>query len=137
VARLTRQLDGIPLAIELAVSRLTILSLDQLEAGLNQRLRLLAGGHRTAPNRQKTLRATIDWSYELLSDEEKVILRRLAVFGGGCTLEAAEVISVDLGRDQPELMDLICPSNIRVSCGGQIDHPSQSMAVQHRCGRPS
>jgi non-specific serine/threonine protein kinase len=107
VARVTRQLDGIPLAIELAVSRLGVMSVEQLDAGLNQGLRLLSGGYRTAANRHKSLRATLDWSYELLSDVEKVILRRLAVFAGGCTLEAAESVSVDVGPNEPDLLDLL------------------------------
>ena len=107
VARVTRQLDGIPLAIELAVRWLSVMSLDQLDSELNQRLRLLTGGQRSAPSRQKTLRATLDWSYELLSDKEKIILRLLAVFAGGWSLEAAEAVSVDLGHDRAELLDLL------------------------------
>src|SRR5262249_46981371 len=80
ISRVTRQLDGLPLAIELAVSRLSVMSLDQLETGLNQRLRLLTSGYRTAANRHTSLRATLDWSYGLLSEAEKILLRRLAVF---------------------------------------------------------
>jgi non-specific serine/threonine protein kinase len=107
VARVTKRLDGIPLAIELAVARLAVMSVDQLDSGLNQRLRLLTGGHRTAVHRQKTLRATLDWSYELLSNAERIILRRLAVFAGGCSLEAAEALTVDLDSGQDDLLELL------------------------------
>ncbi|MGE5377369.1 MAG: adenylate/guanylate cyclase domain-containing protein [Bacteroidota bacterium] len=86
------RLDGIPLAIELAASRVRVLSPEQIAARLDDRFRLLTGGSRTALPRQQTLRATIDWSYSLLSDQEKALFRRLAVFVGGWTLEAAEAV---------------------------------------------
>jgi predicted ATPase len=84
------QLDGIPLAVELAAARLNGLSAEQLAAHLGDRFRLLTGGSRTALPRQQTLRATIDWSYELLSEPERRLLRWLSVFVGGWTAEAAE-----------------------------------------------
>jgi non-specific serine/threonine protein kinase len=101
-----QRLDGIPLALELAAARMKLLSLEQISARLDDRFQLLTGGSRTAVPRQQTLRATIDWSYDLLSEEERRLLRRLAVFTGGCTLEAAEqVCSVDSnGGDTLELL---------------------------------
>lgn len=92
VAQLCVRLDGIPLAIGLAAARIRALSVDQIAQRLDDRFRLLTGGSRTALPRQQTLRALIDWSYDLLSDEEKTLLRRLSVFAGGWTLEAAEAV---------------------------------------------
>src|SRR5205823_933603 len=85
-------LDGIPLAIELAAARVRALPVEQIAARLNDRFRLLTGGSRTALPRQQTLRALIDWSYDLLSPPERVLLRRLSVFAGGWDLEAAEAV---------------------------------------------
>jgi predicted ATPase len=82
----------LPLAIELAAARTKALSPDQILARLDRRLPLLSGGPRDAPQRQRTLKATIDWSYELLSDEEQRLFARLAVFAGGCTLAAAQTV---------------------------------------------
>ncbi|MEV6427982.1 BTAD domain-containing putative transcriptional regulator [Nocardia sp. NPDC051463] len=90
MARVCRALDGIPLAIELAAARLRTMSLDQLANRLDDRFRLLTGGSRTAIPQHRTLRAVVDWSWELLSDAERIVLRRLAVFSGGASLEAAE-----------------------------------------------
>lgn len=92
VALLCRQLDGLPLAIELAASRVKLLRVGQIVARLDDRFRLLTGGGRAAPPRHQTLRALIDWSYDLLSPAEQRLLRRLSVFAGGFTLEAAEAI---------------------------------------------
>ena len=89
-ARICRALDGMPLAIELAAARLRTMSLDQLADRLDDRFRLLTGGSRTALPRHRTLRAVIDWSWELLSDPERAVLRRFSVFSGGGSLEAAE-----------------------------------------------
>ena len=86
------RLDGIPLALELAAARVKVLSLDQLAKRLDDRLQLLTGGSRTASARQQTLRGTIDWSHDLLSDPERTFFRRLSVFRGGFTLEAAEAV---------------------------------------------
>jgi predicted ATPase/Tfp pilus assembly protein PilF len=93
VAQLVTRLDGIPLAIELAAARLKALSVEQVAERLNDRFRLLTGGSRTALPRQQTLQALIDWSYDLLSEAERALLRRLSVFAGGFSLEAAEVVS--------------------------------------------
>jgi predicted ATPase len=92
IAQICRRLDGVPLAIELAASRVRMLPVDQILARLNDRFEFLVRGPRAALPHQQTLRATIDWSYNLLLDEEKVLLRRLAVFGGGFTLGAAEAV---------------------------------------------
>lgn len=95
LARVCRALDGMPLAIELAAARLRTLSVDQLAARLDDRFRLLTGGSRTALPRHRTLRAVVDWSWELLTDAERAVLRRLAVFAGGASLEAAEYVCAD------------------------------------------
>jgi len=92
VARLCRQLDGIPLAIELAAARVRSLSVEEIDNKLDNRFRLLTGGSRTALPRQQTLRALIDWSYDLLNVQEKTLLRRLSVFAGGWTLKAVEQV---------------------------------------------
>jgi predicted ATPase/class 3 adenylate cyclase len=90
VVHVCQRLDGIPLALELAAARVNVLSVEQISVRLDDRFRLLTGGSRTALPRQQTLRALIDWSYDLLTDTEQALLRRLAVFAGGWTLEAAE-----------------------------------------------
>ncbi len=95
VAQLCERLDGIPLAIELAAARVRSLSIGQIVARLDDRFRLLTGGSRSALPRQQTLQALIDWSYDLLSEPEQVLLQRLAVFVGGWTLEAAESVCAD------------------------------------------
>jgi non-specific serine/threonine protein kinase len=107
VARVCHRLDGIPLAIELAAARVTVLSLEQIDCRLNDRFRLLTGGSRTAVPRQRTLRATVDWSYDLLSDSERQLLRRLSVFAGGWTMEAAEEVTSGHGSEPEEVLDLL------------------------------
>jgi non-specific serine/threonine protein kinase len=92
VAEITARLDGLPLAIELAASRLKVLSPESLLSRLGQRLTLLAGGARDLPERQRTLRGTIEWSHDLLGPEERRLFSRLAVFNGGWTMEAAEIV---------------------------------------------
>jgi predicted ATPase/class 3 adenylate cyclase len=92
IAQICRRLDGIPLALELAAARVTVFSAEQIASRLDDRFRLLTGGSRTALPRQQTLRALIDWSYDMLSDEERALLRRLSVFAGGWTFEAADAI---------------------------------------------
>jgi predicted ATPase/serine/threonine protein kinase len=90
IGRLCERLDGIPLAIELAAARVKVLSVGQILERMEDRFRLLTGGDQTALPHQQTLRATLDWSYGLLADEERAMLRRLSIFAGGWTLEAAE-----------------------------------------------
>jgi non-specific serine/threonine protein kinase len=97
IVRICRQLDGMPLAIELAAARTSLLSLSQIEARLKHRFQLLSGGHITLP-RHQTLRATIEWSHDLLSEAEKILFRRLSVFAGGWTLEAAEWVTSEERR---------------------------------------
>ncbi len=92
VTQICERLEGIPLAIELAAARVRALSVEQIAQRLTDRFRLLTGGSRTALARQQTLQATIHWSYNLLSEEEAALFRRLSVFAGGWTLEAAEVV---------------------------------------------
>jgi predicted ATPase/class 3 adenylate cyclase/predicted negative regulator of RcsB-dependent stress response len=92
VTDICRRLDGIPLALELAAARVRVLPAEKIATRLTDRFRLLTGGDKTALPRQQTLRACIDWSYELLSEPERALLRRLAVFAGGWTLEAAEAV---------------------------------------------
>lgn len=100
-----RRLDGIPLAIELAASRTKVISLDQIAARLDDRFRLLTAGARTALPRQQTLRATIDWSHELLDASDRVLLRRVSVFAGGWTVEAAETICADEDLEIWDVLD--------------------------------
>ena len=102
VAQICQRLDGIALAIELAASRVKMLKVEQIAARLDGAFRLLTGGSRTALPRQQTLRALIDWSYNLLSEEERTVLRRLSIFMGGWTLEAAESVC-----DNPNTLDLL------------------------------
>jgi non-specific serine/threonine protein kinase len=103
VTEICRRLDGLPLAIELAAARARMLSPADIATRLDDRFRLLVGGSRAAPRRQRTLQATIDWSHALLSDPERVLLRRLSVFAGGWTLDAAEAVG---GTDDlPDVFD--------------------------------
>ena len=92
MARVCRRLDGLPLAIEFAAARVRVLAPAQVARLLDDRFRLLTGGSRAALPRQQTLRATLDWSYALLAEPERALLRRLGVFAGGWTLEAAEAV---------------------------------------------
>ena len=93
VVEICRRLDGIPLAIELAAARVPLLSVQEIAMRLGDRFRLLTGGRRTALPRQQTLQALIDWSWDLLTDDERRLLQRLSVFAGGCTLEAAAEVA--------------------------------------------
>ncbi len=107
VAQLCIHLDGIPLALELAAARIRFLSIEQINARLHDRFKLLVGGNRTALPRQQTLRATLDWSYDLLTDEEQHLLHQLSAFAGGWTLEAAEQVCVGEGMADCEVLDLL------------------------------
>jgi predicted ATPase len=107
LAEVVLRLDGIPLALELAAARLRMMSVEQIAARLNDRFRLLTGGSRTALPRQQTLQALIDWSWNLLDGRERVLLRRLSVFSGGWTLEAAQAVVSDDQLDEFEVLDLL------------------------------
>jgi predicted ATPase/class 3 adenylate cyclase/DNA-binding CsgD family transcriptional regulator len=107
VARICRRLDGIPLALELAAARTRALSLEQLAGGLDDRFRLLTGGARTAVARQRTLLASVQWSHELLDEDERTLFRRLSVFAAPFGLEAAEAVASDEAIDSLEVFDLL------------------------------
>jgi non-specific serine/threonine protein kinase len=107
VGHVCRRLDGIPLALELAAARVRALPVEQLAVRLDDRFRLLAGGSRAALPRQQTLRAAVDWSYALLPEAEQVLLRRLAVFAGGWTLEAAEAVCAGDGLAPENVLELL------------------------------
>ncbi len=120
IADICRRLDGIPLALELAAARVAVFSPEAIASRLDDRFRLLTGGSRTALERHQTLRALIDWSYDLLSDEERRVFRHLAVFAGGWTFEAAEAICSEL--------DVLGPLTLLV-------HKSLVMVEEHAEGR--
>ncbi len=107
MVRVCRALDGMPLAIELAAARLRTMSIDQLANRLDDRFRLLTTGSRTALPRHKTLRAVVDWSWELLTDAERTVLRRLSVFSGGASLEAAEVVCAGDVVEREDVLELL------------------------------
>jgi predicted ATPase/DNA-binding winged helix-turn-helix (wHTH) protein len=110
IAAICRHLDGIPLAIELAAASAAALGIAQVSAGLRDRFALLTRGRRTALPRQRTLRATLDWSHELLPETERRLLRRLAVFPGGFTVDAATAVMADAGLDAATVAD--CVANL-------------------------
>ncbi len=107
VATICRRLDGIPLAIELAAPRVKALSVEEIASRLDERFRILTGGSRTALPRQQTMRALIDWSHDLLSDREQAVFRRLAVFAGGWTLDAANAVCSDEAIEAWDVLDLL------------------------------
>jgi predicted ATPase/class 3 adenylate cyclase len=107
VAQVCRRLDGIPLAVELAAARVKVLPVEQIASRLNDQFNLLTGGSRTALPRHQTLRATMDWSYDRLLQKEQVLLRRLSVFAGGWTLEAAGAVCSGKRLKADEILDLL------------------------------
>jgi predicted ATPase len=107
VGQVCRRLDGIPLAIELAAARVGMLTPSELARRLDRRFRLLGGSQRSAVERHQTLRAAIDWSYELLSDAEKLLLARVSVFAGGFTLEAAEAVTAGDGLEADAVLEVL------------------------------
>src|SRR5260221_7784043 len=124
IAGICRRLDGIPLAIELAAARAAALGVDGLAAQLDDRFRLLSGGRRTALPRHQTLQATLDWSYELLTEPERVVLRHLAIFAGGFTMQAAGAVAADGEIAPSEVVDsvanLVAKSLVTADVGGAI-----------------
>ncbi len=107
VVEICRRLDGIPLAIELAATRVKAMSVEQIAARLDDRFRLLTGGGRTALPRHQTLQAALDWGHQLLSDGERILFRRLAVFAGGFTLEAVEKVGAGDGVAAEDVLGLL------------------------------
>ena len=107
IAQICRRLDGVPLAIELAAARVRALPVEQIAARLDDRFRLLTGSSRITVPRHQTLRQTIDWSHELLSDDERAVFRRLAVFAGGCSLDAAEAVCSGDPVDSDFVLDVL------------------------------
>lgn len=107
IAQICQRLDGMPLAIELAAARVKSIGVEQIAARLDDRFRLLTRGSRTALPRQQTLRATIDWSHDLLPEQERILFRRLSVFAGGWTLPAAEQVTGQDGISPNEVLDLL------------------------------
>lgn len=107
VAQICRRLDGIPLAIEFAAARVETFGIRGLANHLDDRFRLLTVGRRSGPPRHRTLRATLDWSYEVLSETERVVLRRLAVFAGSCTLDAAAAVAGDTSLPTGDAIDAV------------------------------
>jgi predicted ATPase/DNA-binding SARP family transcriptional activator len=107
IASLCSELDGQPLAIELAAARVRMLSVEQIATGVSDRFRLLTGGPRTATPRQQTLRASVDWSHDLLSTHERLLLRRVAVFAGGFTLDAVDLVCAGDGVERDRTLDLL------------------------------
>ena len=107
ILRICQRLDGIPLAIELAAARAKVMTVDELQARLDDRFRLLTGGGRTAGPRQQTLRATVNWSYELLEPAERKLFRRLSVFAGGFALADVEAVCAEVGEESGEIVELL------------------------------
>jgi predicted ATPase len=107
IAGICKQVDGLPLAIELAAARVSVLSLRAIAGALESRLGFLSAGERTVETRQRTLRATIDWSYDLLAGAEQRVFERLSIFAGGCTLEAAMSVSASEDVASDEVLDVI------------------------------
>jgi predicted ATPase/class 3 adenylate cyclase len=107
IAQICRRLDGVPLALELAAARVRALPVEQIAARLDDRFRLLTGSSRITVPRHQTLRQTIDWSHELLADDERAVFRRLAVFVGGCSLEAAEAVCTGAPVEADFVLDIL------------------------------
>ncbi len=124
ITEICQHLDGIPLAIELASARAAALGVGGIAAGLDDRFRLLAGGRRTAMARHQTMRATLDWSYELLTEPERMVLRRLAIFAGSFTLQAVRAIAADDESAELDVVDcvisLVAKSLVTADAGGAV-----------------
>ena len=129
-----RRLDGLPLAVELAAARLRALPLATLAERLDDRFRLLTGGARTALPRQQTLRAVVDWSYELLFEDERRLFARLAVFVGGCELVAAEAICADNQVPAWEILDVLAGWSTSPSSPAPATLVRRGSPSSRRCG---
>ncbi|MGW7439021.1 AfsR/SARP family transcriptional regulator [Streptomyces sp. NPDC054849] len=117
-AEICRRLDGLPLAIELAAARLRLLTPRQIADRLDDRFRLLTSGARTVLPRQQTLRAVVDWSWDLLDEPERAVLRRLSVFAGGCDLAAAEAVCADPSYDTADVLGSLVDKSLVVAAPG-------------------
>ena len=137
IAQICRRLDGIPLAIELAAARMNLLSLREIAARLDRRFSLLTEGNRTALLRHQTLHAAIEWSYDLLKKEEQALFRRLSIFAGSFTLEAAEAICAD--EETPEGRDShftwTAGAKIAVECGA-CSNKNTELPTRYRSWKP-
>jgi predicted ATPase/DNA-binding winged helix-turn-helix (wHTH) protein len=126
IAAICRRLDGIPLAIDLAATRVATLGIQQVAAGLDNRLGMLTGGRRTALPRHQTLRATLDWSYQLLPEPERLVMRRLAAFSGDFTAEAASLVTAggEIAASEVvlSLANLVTKSLVSLEAGSAIAH---------------
>src|SRR5579859_381976 len=137
VTQVCRALDGMPLAIEMAAARVKLLQVEQITERLNDRFQLLTDGRRTALPRHQTLAAVMDWSYDLLSEPERTLLRRLAVFAGGWTLEAAEAVCSDMdeGRTTPQLL-VGADVKDEIKSNGSIHSSGEVFTRAHDAGAP-
>jgi predicted ATPase/DNA-binding SARP family transcriptional activator/DNA-binding CsgD family transcriptional regulator len=135
VAQVCRRLEGIPLAIELAAARIGVLSVERIAERLDDSLRLLTAGGRTALPRHRTLRATLEWSHELLGEPERKLFRRLSVFAGGSTLEAAEAVGAGDGIEQHDVLDLLSKL-VDKSLVGTEASPGEEGALRYRMLEP-
>jgi predicted ATPase/DNA-binding SARP family transcriptional activator/DNA-binding CsgD family transcriptional regulator len=133
VAEICRKLGGMPLAIELAAARVGTLSLEHISERLEGSLDLLSGGARTAVSRQRTLRGTLDWSHELLSEPERKIFRKLSVFAGGWTLEASEAVGSGEDIEEIEVLDLLSEL---VDKSLVVAEPTEQGGVRYRLLEP-
>jgi non-specific serine/threonine protein kinase len=133
VAEICRKLGGIPLAIELAAARVGTLSLEHISGRLEGSLDLLGGGARTAVSRQRTLRGTLDWSHELLSEAERKVFRRLSVFAGGWTLEASEAVGSGEDIEETEFLEVLS-GLVRKSL--VMAEPTEQRGVRYRLLEP-
>ena len=129
IAQVCARLDGLPLALELAAARVKVLTPQQIAGRLDDRFRLLSGGSRTALPRQQTLRALIDWSYDLLAPTEQTLLRRLSVFSGGWSLEGAEVVCSGGSVEDWEVLDLL--SRLVAKSLVVVEPPSEGQVRYH------
>lgn len=124
VAEICVRLEGIPLALELAAAWVRVLTVEQIRARLVDTLAVLTGGSRAAPRRQQTVRAALDWSYDLLSEPERTLFQRLAVFRGGCDLEIVEAVCTDNMLSAPAILELVAQlvdkSLVEVEQSGQV-----------------
>jgi non-specific serine/threonine protein kinase len=143
IIRICRELDGIPLALELAAARLKVMDIEEIAGALVDRLRLLRGGDRTAPARLQTMRASIDWSYQLLPESEKILLRRVSTFAGSWSLAAARAVCADQTLPEADLLDLLAGLvnkslvQVRRSHGREVRYRLLETVRQYAAGKAS